>query len=647
MSEDNASFEVELKDNVSRKAKKVAAGFREINKAAGGKGVAAGEKALAKSERAMAARHAKLSGLREKTEAAAFKSQRRRHTQTIAARKEQISSIRKQTQAQSLSSSGGGLPGMGMLGGGAAGLAVGAGVLGAAAGAYAAFETGKATLSAVKFRSESVEGLKLITGSAEEANLVFQRSIALSDKLGLEWQTTVGGMQKLLAKGFDEGFATDLTKGVADLKIVSPDANIDNLLLAIGQIKTAGKLQGDELNQLSEAGLNSALMFKQLEKRLGKSREEVLALKESGKLLADDVLPAILDSIKTMTGKELGSAAEDALDSVAGRMRKLEQLPGRFFLAVTDKLDQTALDSSLKSLLDALDPDSAAFASGVENVAAAVEFAAEAIDVAIPLAKEFGAEFARTFKVFMGFDESGDFLDMWKDPAMLAAVKDFGANLGIIAAALAQILDKGAKVATILGLGIGKEPRVPGASPTSVVADTPQHLLAANPAHMQGVVGAAAAKHMIDGFVNTLFGGTEQARIGGAALASAAEQGMRSRDGADIHSPSKKTEAVADYMTAGLVGNLEAGVGEATKAGQSLGSAPVRGMSSSLPDVSSGSGGGARQSQSVAIGDVILQLSNLPTETTSNPEALARAIRRELQGLFDGLAQQGTIQADS
>lgn len=674
MSDDEASFEVHLRDSTKRGAKSAAESFRKVHKAASGKGVAevskdldATSKHLRKARGSMrsyavtARKAGKVNPFGEFGKGTGvFRSPAhvsRMWDEMVGGHKRLAAVQHKARMAQGEASFDGLVRGTKGLARNPAFLAAGAATL---VGGYAAYQTGEATLSAVKYRDEVLTGLKLITGSAGEANRVFERSIALSDKLGIEWETTVGGMQKLLAKGFTEDFATDLTKGLADLKIVAPDANVGNLLLAIGQIKTAGKLQGDELNQLTEAGLNSDLMFKQLEKSLGKSRAEVLKLKEGGKLLADDVLPAILDSIRTMTGKELGQAAEEAVNTTAGRLRRLEQLPGRFFLSVAEELKRSELDGALGTLLDALDPQSAAYANAVESVAEAVSLTAEGIQVAIPLAKEFGAAFADSLSAFLGIESSDDFFEAWKDPATQAAVKEWGKNLGTIAGALATIVELGAKIADFVSLETMAS-TIPGVGPALAAAKTlpdgsGKIMRDATTDFFNGddffphlTAARDIAENMVDGFVDTLLGGTGRAREGGVALANATEAGMRSRQGADIHSPSKKTAKVAAFMTEGLTSEFSAGLGDLEKSGQQLGSAPVQGMqsmASKLPPVVPGSAGSRSQGASITVGDITIPISGIDPEAIKDPDALARAIRREIQALFEGVAAQGTIQTD-
>lgn len=659
MNDETASFEVELKDSVSKSANSAAAGFRKVHRAAEGKGTGGG--GIKKSEKQLLAVDQALKQTQKTALSFAKKSKRAQYNpfgnfgkntevfRTPAAIKRSWDEMLKgnaafeAAQKKKSNSSSGGLS-MGLGGPLAMGAKVGA--AGLAVGGYLAYQTGEATLAAARYRDEVLTGLKLITGSAGKANAVFEDTLKVSDELGQDWMQTVGGMQKLLAKGFDQGFATELTKGLADLSIVSPDANIGNLLLAIGQIKTAGKLQGDELNQLTEAGLNSDLMFKELEKRLGKTRKEILKLKESGALLADDVLPAILDSIQTMTGKELGQAAKEANDTLAGQMRRLEQLPSRFFLAVSKELDNNKLGGALGDLLDALNPESEAFASGVEKVADAAEFAAEAIQVAIPLAKEFASGFGDAFAAITGINSQEDLLAAFKDPDTIAAIHQWGENLGTIAGALSDILGlvlrltpELSKVATetnpVTAFNDIKDGEFDGSTALKVAFPN---------ATMAAEIGTA----LVDGFVASLFAGEPEVRAASANLGAASIEAMRGRDGVDAHSPSKKSAQIGEWTAEGLPKGMERKLPMVEGSGAELGSAALAGMSGSasrLPGVAAGAATASAGAigAGVQVGDIVIQIESIPADTIKNPEELARFIRRELLKELLGVVEQGVV----
>jgi tape measure domain-containing protein len=256
----------------------------------------------------------------------------------------------------------------------AGGLSLGIAAIGTAAvaataaigmiGVKAGLAFGGATLEAVRFRDSTIRGLRVITHSTEAAKQVFDEAFALANKLGLGTKDTIGGMQELLSKGFDKSMATDLIKATGDLKIVSPQTNTEGLIRAISQIKTAGHLQGDELEQLAEAGLNTGAMFSELEKITGKTRTEVLKLKQAGQITADMFNSAFKNTVRTMTGMDLGALAAQESFGIDGLLTRLKDLPDRFFLAVAKALEGSGLNQLLADIFGSFSLEGAAAGAG-------------------------------------------------------------------------------------------------------------------------------------------------------------------------------------------------------------------------------------------------------------------------------------------
>lgn len=500
--------------------------------------------------------------------------------------------------------------------------AAGAAALGAALATKVTYELVQGTVAAMRFRNEALTGLGLITGSAEKANKTFEDSIRLSDRLGTDWQETSGGMQKLLAKGFDATGAEELVKATADLKTVSPDANISNLILAIGQIKTAGKLQGDELNQLSEAGLNSELMFQQLEKRLGKTRAEILKMKEAGQLMAEPVIESIKASVAAMTGKDLGKAAEDASKTMAGMMRRFEQLPNRFFLDVARKADETGFTKTLESLWESVGPGTSGFDSAVEGAVRVFDLVVQGAQTALPIIKEFAGQFVDGFAKIQGIEKGEDVFAQWKDPAFIASVGELGANLGKIAGGIVQIGEAFVRYEGYF------------TQFTGVFTDGFANIVPGGQAFSAGTA-------MIDG----LTAGLESRREGANGLMGSIATGMLGtfKSALGIASPSKEMAKIGRWtgegFTVGLADSMPNVFSAANDATMTPGASSVRTAASSLPTISRGAAV-TDNSSSSRMGDVNIEI-NVSGGSGANASDIAREVRREIERTFDGFAIQG------
>lgn len=190
---------------------------------------------------------------------------------------------------------------------------------------------------------------------------------AAADKTKTPIQETAQAFNNLVAAGFKLDQADVLFRQLADLKTLNPQANIDGIVRAIGQIRNIGKLQGDELNQLSEAGVNVDDVYSELSKRLGKTRDEVMKLKEAGKIKADDAIAAIQASIAKRTGGDPGAVAGKAPKTAAESWERLKQ---KFFDMVN--MDFGPLTAFLDRLEQALDGEGGqALASAFEEIASA------------------------------------------------------------------------------------------------------------------------------------------------------------------------------------------------------------------------------------------------------------------------------------
>ncbi len=190
----------------------------------------------------------------------------------------------------------------------------------------------------------------------------WNRIRAAADKTKTTIQETATAFNNLIAAGFSLDQADTLFKQLADLKTLNPQANIDGIVRAIGQIRNIGTLQGDELNQLAEAGVNVGDVYEELGKRLGKTKDEVMKLKEAGKIKAEDAIAAIQTAISKRTGGDPGSVAGQAPKGAAESWERIKQ---KFFDMVN--LDFGPLTRFLDRLEQALDGE------GGKELAAAFE----------------------------------------------------------------------------------------------------------------------------------------------------------------------------------------------------------------------------------------------------------------------------------
>lgn len=173
---------------------------------------------------------------------------------------------------------------------------------------------------------------------------LFELGRTLAMKFGQDVEDTTVNLQKLLSAQFDARLATDIIKMGADLRAIGATAeDTSGAVRAITQIKGAGKLMGQELLQLANAGVSINLVREEIGKLMGgKSGAEVLKLQEAGQVDADTAIAGILNAVQAKTGsRHLGEAgakfADTTIDGMLGRVKAVGQNAA---LEVTKRLEE-------------------------------------------------------------------------------------------------------------------------------------------------------------------------------------------------------------------------------------------------------------------------------------------------------------------
>lgn len=258
---------------------------------------------------------------------------------------------------------------------------------------------GAAAASMVTFRQNSLLAFDSLAKGSDTGADLLELSSVLAKKFGMDVIDTADGLKKLLAAQFHPELATDIIKMGADLRSIGAAAeDTKGAIRAITQIKGTGILQGDELNQLANAGVSIALIREEIGKLMGgKTNLEVLKLQEAGQIDADTAVQGILNAVKRKTGeKKLGEAGErfanTTIDGIMGRFKAFGQDAGMQILseiaAPLTKMAGEGLDRFMRFL------GSAEGKKSIADIAAALGRAAE---FGGKLVQAFGGGFADTF----------------------------------------------------------------------------------------------------------------------------------------------------------------------------------------------------------------------------------------------------------
>lgn len=111
----------------------------------------------------------------------------------------------------------------------------------------------------------------------------------------------VSNAQRMLAYGFsDKDIIPDLTKiGNASAALGAGEEGISRVSRALGQMKTSGRLNAEDMNQLTDVGINA---WKYLADAEGKSIAQIREMSQKGQIGGDKAVKTILNGLKEFDG---------------------------------------------------------------------------------------------------------------------------------------------------------------------------------------------------------------------------------------------------------------------------------------------------------------------------------------------------------
>lgn len=290
---------------------------------------------------------------------------------------------------------------------------------------------GVAVTKAKEFNVTTRVAFDALTGSAEGGADALARSNRLADEFSIGIEDVTGSMKKLLAAQFSLGQSETFIKLGTDLRAIGTDAEgVKSAIRAITQIKAKGRLQADELLQLSEANISQELIFGQLKKSLGVgTSDEVRKIIEAGKVDAETALAAIQGAILKKTGsKEAGEAGKKFADvSLSALRTRIENARFRLFQDVAEKSTDSferlrTVGDELIKFIQELDR---------EKLGNIFDLAVTGLDSLVKIGKSFFTGFVDRFADGSGGLE--DFLRALSDEENLKRVENMGKALGDLA----------------------------------------------------------------------------------------------------------------------------------------------------------------------------------------------------------------------
>jgi tape measure domain-containing protein len=415
-------------------------------------------------------------------------------------------------------------------------------------------------------------------------------------RFGLNVNAVAENLMNMKASGFTDDMTKTLFLRMGDLRSLgATEETIGRALLAIRQVQAAGRLQGDELNQLSEAGINANFVYDDLAKTLGKTVPEIIKMKEAGKLTSDIVIPSIARAIGTKTGgKEAGVAGETAASkTVSGQWGRLK---GAFSVASTQAIGSDALAPLRASLANFTawisGPGGAnaigAFGGLMNRVFAAAPRIIEGViwflDVGLPAAwQAFSTAFAvsggtAAWDALLGgaatLGGPGGAAVVEKITGMATAVGSLAGALVSLINVLTPVISGLATLAqyTVFGL-----PTLAGKISGFFSGGEDTTGAAANDNAGAAASGMTIGQSMAIGMQNGLTYGAPGVAQAAALLGQTAENALRVQQ--EVHSPGRKMMAIGGYDAKGYALGMQQGIPRIEDASASMGSSATSGAS--------------------------------------------------------------------
>lgn len=190
--------------------------------------------------------------------------------------------------------------------------------------------------------------LEVMLGSASKASAMIEKMREFAAKTPLTLENVISGGSLLMSYGVDESNLIDTMTKLGDLASGNAE-KMDRITLAYGQMLAKGKVTGEELRQMAEAGvpLQTALA-----ESIGVTGEEFSKMVSAGKVGIDDLNKAIT-GLTTGNGKFAGMMEKQSqtmhgmlstlLDNLSEFMRKMgEGAFGEVKSVLQDVSDQLA-----------------------------------------------------------------------------------------------------------------------------------------------------------------------------------------------------------------------------------------------------------------------------------------------------------------
>ena len=182
--------------------------------------------------------------------------------------------------------------------------------------------TGAATawgMSAIKAAGDFQQteiSFKTMLGSGREAQKFLKELADFAAATPFSFNDLTAASQKMLAMGFASKEIIPMLTSIGDASAGSAD-KIQRITLALGQMNMKGRVTGEEMRQLTEAGVKS---WDYLATAMGKTTAQVQAMATKGLIDAAKGIPMILAGMN----KDFGGMMAEQAQTITGKMSTIK-----------------------------------------------------------------------------------------------------------------------------------------------------------------------------------------------------------------------------------------------------------------------------------------------------------------------------------
>lgn len=171
---------------------------------------------------------------------------------------------------------------------------------------------------------------KTLLGSADAAQKHLQLLQQFAESTPFEFPDLIKASQRMQAMGFAADAVIPSLRSIGDAvaAVGGGKAELDGVVMALGQMQTKGKVSAEEMNQLAERGIPA---WDLLAKAIGRTKEETMALSEQGRLRGGRAVEGIV----AMMGERFGGQMDEMTRTLAGRESNFQDILNRQLGAAT------------------------------------------------------------------------------------------------------------------------------------------------------------------------------------------------------------------------------------------------------------------------------------------------------------------------